>query len=47
MKSRESYLKKDGSTRGTVGYGMTDEMIRIHALRICYSHEYIGVKEVT
>lgn len=45
MKSRASYIKSDGTTRCSTGYGMTDEMIRIHSMRICFSHEYIGVKE--
>lgn len=44
QKSRESYLTTDGNirTHKVRAYGMTDDMIRIHAYRICYSHEYIG-----
>lgn len=43
MKDRKSYLKSDGSTRGTIGYGMSERMIKIHSERVCYSHEYMGV----
>lgn len=41
--SRESYLKKDGSLRDwSPRYGMRQDLVRIHAHRVCYSHEYIG-----
>lgn len=41
-KSRESYLKTDGTVRETHGYGMKPELVMIHAFRVCYAHEYIG-----
>lgn len=38
---RDDYLK-DGNVRITGRHSMSEEMQRIHAKRICYSHEYIG-----
>ena len=38
--SRPSYLKKDGTARKMPGYGGTTTVR--DALRVCYSHEYIG-----
>ena len=40
---RKSYLK-DGEARGQAGYGATKENTHRDALRVCYSHEYIGPK---
>lgn len=43
MKARESYLNADGSLRDwNPRYGMKQELVAMHAHRICYSHEYIG-----
>ncbi len=45
-KSRKSsYLLKDGSIRAMPGYGGNAEIARRDADRVCYSHEYIGVKK--
>lgn len=42
-KSRESYLNSDGSLRDwNPRYGMKQELVKKHAYRVCYSHEYIG-----
>ena len=44
-KSRRSYLTKDGEIRKpskNKNYGMKAELVKIHADRICYSHEYVG-----
>lgn len=44
-KARESYLTDDGDIRENTWnsrYGMKPELVKIHAHRICYSHEYIG-----
>lgn len=44
-KSRESYLTDSGDIRENTWnsrYGMKPELVKIHAHRICYSHEYIG-----
>ena len=44
-KSRESYLTEDGDIREATWnarYGMKPELVKIHAHRVCYSHEYIG-----
>ena len=48
-KSRESYLDENGEIREgtwrailTATYGMSPELVKLHAHRICYSHEYIG-----
>lgn len=41
MINRPSYLK-DGNARTTKGYGKTKESTTRDALRVCYSHEYIG-----
>ena len=41
--SRESYLNKDGSLRDwNPRYGMKQNLVKKHAYRVCYSHEYIG-----
>ena len=46
LKSRKaSYLLKDGSIRAMPGYGGNAEIARRDADRVCYSHEYIGVKK--
>ncbi len=42
MKSRSSYIRKDGTTRKTSKHGQSDAMKRRDAGRVCYSHEYIG-----
>lgn len=45
-KSRKSsYLLKDGSIRAMPGYGGNAEIARRDADRVCYSHEYIGIKK--
>jgi ABC-type lipoprotein export system ATPase subunit/GNAT superfamily N-acetyltransferase len=45
-KSRKgSYLLKDGTIRAMPGYGGNAEIARRDADRVCYSHEYIGVKK--
>ena len=45
-KSRKSsYLLKDGSIRAMPGYGGNAQIARRDADRVCYSHEYIGVKK--
>jgi len=45
-KSRKSsYLLKDGTIRKMPGYGGNAEIARRDADRVCYSHEYIGVKK--
>lgn len=41
--ARSSYLKKDGTVREMKGYGGQGTAAR-DALRVCYSHEYIGDK---
>ena len=41
---RRSYLKKDGTARKQKGYGKTESSIKRDADRICYSHEYLGLK---
>lgn len=44
-KARESYLDEEGEIREATWnarYGMKPELVRIHAHRVCYSHEYIG-----
>lgn len=44
-KSRESYLTEDGNIREATWnarYGMKPELVKRHAHRVCYSHEYIG-----
>jgi len=45
MKSRESYLLKNGEARhgdNYKRYGMKPELVKIHAYRVCYTHEYVG-----
>ena len=45
-KSRKSsYLLKDGSIRAMPGYGGNAQIALRDADRVCYSHEYIGVKK--
>ena len=45
--ARESYLNKDGSLRDwNPRYGMKQDLVKYHAHRVCYSHEYIGSGEV-
>jgi len=45
-KSRKSsYLLKDGTIRKMPGYGGNAEIARRDADRVCYSHEYIGIKK--
>ena len=39
---RLSYFDKNGNPRATPRYGMNPELTRLHAYRVCYSHEYIG-----
>ena len=42
---RPSYLDEDGNVRGTSWnsrYGMQQDLVKYHAKRVCYSHEYIG-----
>jgi GNAT superfamily N-acetyltransferase len=41
-KCRNDYVRKDGTIRGNSNYRMSDEAMRFHANRVCYSHEYIG-----
>lgn len=41
-KARPSYLKKDGTVREQKGFGKTKDTIKRDAIRVCYSHEYIG-----
>lgn len=44
-KARRSYLTKDGEIRkpsAHKNYGMKADLVKLHANRICYSHEYIG-----
>ena len=42
-KNRIDYLDKNGLVKKeTNQYDMSEEMIQKHALRICYTHEYIG-----
>lgn len=44
-KARESYLTEDGDIREATWnarYGMKPELVKKHAYRVCYSHEYIG-----
>jgi GNAT superfamily N-acetyltransferase len=46
LKSRKSsYLLKDGSIRAMPGYGGNAQIALRDADRVCYSHEYIGVKK--
>lgn len=41
--ARESYLNTDGSLRDwNPRYGMKQELVKYHAHRVCYSHEYVG-----
>lgn len=40
--SRESYFDANGNVRANMKYCMSKEMVAFHALRVCYSHEYIG-----
>ena len=41
--AREDYIAKDGSVGPrTTKYDMREDLIRKHAYRVCYSHEYIG-----
>jgi len=45
-KSRKSsYLLKDGSIRAMPGYGGNAQIALRDADRVCYSHEYVGVKK--
>lgn len=39
-KNRQGYLRRLGQVRA--GYGITDDTLRKHAGRVCYTHEYIG-----
>lgn len=39
---RMSYLDATGKARQNRRYGMRDELVAIHAKRVCYTHEYIG-----
>jgi hypothetical protein len=39
---RMSYIKSDGRARTSKRYGMSEELTIKHAMRVCYSHEYIG-----
>ena len=39
--SRQDYVK-DGKVSGNRNYRMSDEMMKFHAERVCYSHEFIG-----
>lgn len=41
-KKRPSYIKKDGTVDGNKRYRMREELVRIHAERVCYSYEYVG-----
>lgn len=41
-KSREDYLTKDGNVRRVSNIRMSDEKMKYHAHRVCFSHEYIG-----
>jgi ABC-type lipoprotein export system ATPase subunit/GNAT superfamily N-acetyltransferase len=46
LKSRKSsYLLKDGSIRAMPGYGGNAQIALRDADRVCYSHEYIGIKK--
>lgn len=40
--ARKDYLRKDGSVKLVNEYQMKEELVKRHAQRICYSHEYIG-----
>jgi len=39
---RTSYFDTTGKVRERQNYGMKKELYAIHAMRVCYSHEYIG-----
>lgn len=39
---RKDYVDAKGSVRKVSKYDMSEEKVRIHACRVCYSHEYIG-----
>lgn len=42
-KAREDYIKADGSVRNSdSNFSMREELIKKHASRVCYSHQYIG-----
>jgi ABC-type lipoprotein export system ATPase subunit/GNAT superfamily N-acetyltransferase len=46
-KSRKaSYLLKDGTIRAMPGYGGNAQIALRDADRVCYSHEYIGIKKL-
>ena len=52
-KSRTDYFDSNDQARGNAKYRQSDEYLKYHAKRVCYSHEYIGngtryeYKEVT
>jgi GNAT superfamily N-acetyltransferase len=43
---RKSYIDKDGNPRDSKGYGKTKDALIRDANRVCYSHEFIGGRDV-